>query len=332
MGTPSTATKTIQAPPGQVPSNDFNLFQTWLKTQLSAFAKRLLPANPNIGQTATWNGRAWVASNETAPGIDQLTGDVNAGPGSGSQIATVVGLQSLAVPTPPGTGTTVLADISGAYSWATPASLGFGTLAIPGSLVAPPSVAGGGWSFVNNTGSPIASAADVAYGIQLTCPSGTPPANLGFVRAISGSSTASVEVGLAYVNNRTLGDGGPQQMYGGAMMYESSSGKYLAWQRGDYEDASGNSRPFLYLIGTEVGGVTVGCAFGSNSQVFLRMRLDGAGHVICEFSIDRIGWLQMDSRNVTAAFTTAPTHVGIPLSEPLSSGTQVTSLFHFKTT
>ena len=55
-------TRTIHAAPGSVASNDFNLFQTWLKAQLTAYALRLLPANPSIGQSVTWNGSEWVAA------------------------------------------------------------------------------------------------------------------------------------------------------------------------------------------------------------------------------------------------------------------------------
>lgn len=48
---------------------------------------------PNMGDILTWNGSAW----EPVPGgggegITQLTGDVTAGPGIGSQAATVLGL------------------------------------------------------------------------------------------------------------------------------------------------------------------------------------------------------------------------------------------------
>lgn len=59
-------------------------------------------ATPNIsidpggpaGEVLTWNGAAWVSAAPVDTGITQLTQDVIAGPGSGSQIATVVGLQT----------------------------------------------------------------------------------------------------------------------------------------------------------------------------------------------------------------------------------------------
>lgn len=42
-----------------------------------------------------WTGSAWALSSIGSTGIDQLTGDVLAGPGTGSQVATVVGLHSV---------------------------------------------------------------------------------------------------------------------------------------------------------------------------------------------------------------------------------------------
>jgi hypothetical protein len=74
MATKTIATKTIHSAPGSVNSNDFNLFQTWLKTQLSSYALRLLPTNPGVGQTVTWNGKAWVASTVAASGGGVGTG------------------------------------------------------------------------------------------------------------------------------------------------------------------------------------------------------------------------------------------------------------------
>lgn len=59
-------------------------------------------ATPNIsidpggpaGEVLTWNGVAWVSAAPVDTGITQLTQDVVAGPGSGSQIATVEGIQT----------------------------------------------------------------------------------------------------------------------------------------------------------------------------------------------------------------------------------------------
>ena len=52
-------------------------------------------------------------------GINQLTGDVTAGPGAGAQAATVVGIQGFAVPVPPLVGTTFLTDTAGVLGWTT---------------------------------------------------------------------------------------------------------------------------------------------------------------------------------------------------------------------
>jgi hypothetical protein len=46
---------------------------------------------PGVGQVPTWNGAQWASQDPTGggSGITQLTGDVTAGPGSGSQVATI---------------------------------------------------------------------------------------------------------------------------------------------------------------------------------------------------------------------------------------------------
>jgi hypothetical protein len=210
---------------------------------------------------------------------------------------------------------------------------GVSGLVQPGTLVKPPSIAGGGWSFVNNNAGPdAATAVDTPYGIQITVPDTAFAANCGLVRAISGSPTASVEVGATTLNNRTLGDVGPQQTIWGAFMYESSTGKYLAWQVYNYIDEPGDNRTGLYLVGTDVAGITVGGTFPAYSQPFVRMRLDGIGGIICEASVDRFGWLaQQPATPVTTAFTVGPDMVGLIISHPLSGGLMLESLFDFAT-
>ncbi len=207
-------------------------------------------------------------------------------------------------------------------------------LIIPGALVKPPTIAGGGWSIVNNNVGPGAAVAvDAPYGIQVTLPDTAFAANCGLVRAISGSPTASVEVAASCINGRTLGDAGPQQMIWGAFMYESATTKYLAWQVFCYEDASGNSRTGLYLVGTSVPGQTVGGSFSYCTQPFLRMALDGLGGIVCDFSVDRFGYETTQAPTpVATAFTVGPDSVGTILSHPLSGGAMKLSLFNFATT
>jgi hypothetical protein len=52
---------------------------------------------PTANQVLTWNGSQWAPAAASAGGLNQLTSDVAAGPGTGSQAATVVGLQGRAV-------------------------------------------------------------------------------------------------------------------------------------------------------------------------------------------------------------------------------------------
>jgi|HubBroStandDraft_3_1064219.scaffolds.fasta_scaffold02192_4 hypothetical protein len=221
-----------------------------------------------------------------------------------------------------------LTNIDSIDGVALPAGFG-GGLIIPGSLVRPPSIAGGGWSIVNNNLGPGAAVAvDAPYGIQVTLPDVAFAANCGLVRALSVSPTASVEVGATAINNRTLGDSGPQQMLWGAFMYESATGKYLAWQVFNFIDAPGDLRNGLYLVGTDVAGITVGGAFPAYAQPFVRMGLDGIGGIVCDFSVDRFGYYTTQPATpVLTAFTVGPDMYGTILSHPLSGGAMKLSLF-----
>jgi hypothetical protein len=51
-------------------------------------------AAPAVGNVLTWGGASWAPAAVPVSGITQLTGDVAAGPGTGSEAATVVGLQT----------------------------------------------------------------------------------------------------------------------------------------------------------------------------------------------------------------------------------------------
>lgn len=81
----------------------------------------------NISATAPTNGQVLTASNGTSAswqspvGITQLTGDVTAGPGGGSQTATVTGIQAVTVSgTAPTTGQVLTATSATAANWQTP--------------------------------------------------------------------------------------------------------------------------------------------------------------------------------------------------------------------
>jgi hypothetical protein len=54
-------------------------------------------AAPAAGNALIWNGSAWTPTTPTDTGITQLTSDVTAGPGSGSQAASVVALRGFPV-------------------------------------------------------------------------------------------------------------------------------------------------------------------------------------------------------------------------------------------
>lgn len=60
---------------------------------------RLLPVNPD-GSTIIFNSSRQLQAVSGSAGINQLTTDVNAGPGTGPQAATVVGIRGHSVPIP----------------------------------------------------------------------------------------------------------------------------------------------------------------------------------------------------------------------------------------
>jgi hypothetical protein len=95
---------------------------------------------PGNGNVLTWNSGTskWTA---TAPaggsGITQLTGDVTAGPGTGSQAATVVKVNGTTVPTTAGGDATKVLTCTGAGSatWQTPGAGSYASpLAVPDAV------------------------------------------------------------------------------------------------------------------------------------------------------------------------------------------------------
>lgn len=90
---------------------------------------------PTAGYVLTWSGSQW-AGEAASVGIDQLTGDVIAGPGSGSQSATVVGLRGFAVAATGPTDTYVLTWSADDDEWIpAPSSGGGGSASLFGDVV-----------------------------------------------------------------------------------------------------------------------------------------------------------------------------------------------------
>jgi hypothetical protein len=90
-------------------------------TTVGALAGVTLPAPSGSNTVLTFSGGSlfWTAGGGS--GITQLTTDVLAGPGSGSQVATVVGLRGNNVPAPSGSNT-VLQWSGSVFTWASTAS------------------------------------------------------------------------------------------------------------------------------------------------------------------------------------------------------------------
>jgi hypothetical protein len=200
------------------------------------------------------------------------------------------------------------------------------SIAIPGTLTAPPTVAGGGWSFINNGGT-LTTAADISYGISFVVPQSATAGN-GYVRAGSMTSTMSVEVGASYV--LSYGTASEQTQFAGvgACMSESGSGKWLQWYHGVYFGGTGgDGASYIVLIGSNVASVVYYQVFPPYAQPFVRLRLSGA-NILAEASIDKQVWVTISSVPITTAFTTTPDHVGIAFTLA-ERGNTVVSLFDF---
>lgn len=205
-------------------------------------------------------------------------------------------------------------------------------LAISGVTTAPPTVAGGGWAVVHTTGSP--AIADAPYGVEII-PAGTFPTGFGYVRACAGSpscsATMSVEVGATIINN---GDSGSftQFMFWGPEMEENATGKYVTCEL--LQAMTSVNEIGTYAIDLNVNGSATqvfNSILNSYSQPFIRLRLDGAGHVVCEVSVDRNRWVSTSASIITvaSAFTTGPDHVGIGSNASNAAATTYISVFDF---
>lgn len=236
---------------------------------------------------------------------------------------------------PPGTaGQPLFSGGPGANPYFAP---GGNFLALPGTVTAPPTVAGGGWAFVHSSGSP--AAADAPYGIEITVPAtvGAFPTGFGYVRPCVGSptcsSTMSVEVGADPANTGVAGSF-PQFMVWGAEMEENATGKYLSCVAVQAMTSVNEIGPVaidtnVNTVGTQV----MNGNFNTYSRPFIRLRLDGSGHVLCEVSIDRNRWITVSGMTftVTSVFTTGPDHVGIASNQADAAATTYLSVFDFVT-
>ena len=112
---------------------------------------------PSSGQVLKYDGTDWTPSTPPITGIVQLTGDVDAGPGIGSQSATVVGLQGTPIAATPPTSGQVLEYDGSDWTPTTPAAAGITQLT--GDVHAGPGSGSQAATVVALQGTPVAAAA-----------------------------------------------------------------------------------------------------------------------------------------------------------------------------
>lgn len=97
-------------------SKDISINASGLAT-LVAIDGTALPAPTGTGTILTFTGSALTWGAAGGSGINQLLGDVLAGPGTGAQTGVVVGIRGVSVPSPSGSNTNLQYN-AGAFSWA----------------------------------------------------------------------------------------------------------------------------------------------------------------------------------------------------------------------
>lgn len=197
-------------------------------------------------------------------------------------------------------------------------------------MTSPPTVAGGGWTWVNQAGSSVSQAQDSVY---ISSPAGA--GLVYYMRTGTGSSTASIEAASLNENSGTTSSGSAQFPFRGIAMLESSTGKGLIMIHGP--NTSTNQYEF-YIFVAPISG-TAGSSQNQTSPqnnywqtdpmgiTFMRIRLSGS-NIIAEYSKTRTNWTQLQSLSISSVFTSGPNQAGLLVSAASSGVTTNINFFH----
>ena len=222
--------------------------------------------------------------------------------------------------------------------WGALTSAGLG---IPGTVSAPPTIAGGGWTSVYNATN-VTTATDQANSTILFTTSGSSTnAGNAFVRAGSNTNTMSIEIGCVATTKAHISNGNGNILWCGAEMYEVSSTDYLAIYVEDTNaPQSGGTNTFaapaIYMVGTHFSAVQSFGTHSIHSQPFVRLIFSGT-NVLGEVSEDKQFWEPIHDFSVaiTTAFSggpdggTNPFDVGAAFSAIAAADVQHITLFDF---
>jgi hypothetical protein len=203
----------------------------------------------------------------------------------------------------------------------------FGTgLVGTGNVTPPPTVAGGGWTSINNSTGLTAS--DQSNGSILIVFQNAASAGNGYVRT---GWTTGVEIGFDMddIFITTVAGGSAQQLWAGVCMWNGT--QYLLMGILSYcTGATGYCGTGLILTGTDASGTQTQGNWSQWSKPFVRMQISGS-NIISQLSVDKQLWSTIYTTAISTAFPSGtPTYGGVCVGHPPSNNGAVgLTLFDF---
>jgi hypothetical protein len=232
----------------------------WPSGSGSANALRGVPVDataPTTGQVLAYDGAKWTPSSDVdVSGMTQLTGDVTAGPGGGSQAATVAALQGRAVATTAPTSGQALAWSGSQWAPTTIAAAGNASGDLSGTYPSP-TVAKIQGTAVANTAPTTGQL--LAYNGTQWAPAAAPSSGLNQLTGdvTAGPGTGSQAATVAALQGRAVATTAP------------TSGQYLGWTGSQWAPSTPPDTGITQLTGD------VTTASGSGSQAATVAKVQG---------------------------------------------------------
>lgn len=182
------------------------------------------------------------------------------------------------------------------------------------AITPPPAANDPGWTWVNQSGATVSQSNDSLY---FTLP-GESNVFTYYMRATTGSSTASIESASFSEHFLSTTSGNAQFPFRGVAMLESSTGKGIVLAHGI--NTSNTAYQYYIYLNNITGSAGTSQTQGSLQQnnwnldpigiTFLRLRLSGS-NVIAEYSKTRTNWTNIATLPISTYFTTGPNQMGL---------------------